>query len=268
MPEDKWSRWLEKDRWGDHKQGLQAALDAVRDRILGMAAPQTGETVIDLGSGTGLLGLEAARLVGPEGCVVCLDVSGPALRTAAAQATIGCERFAVAEALALPLRAACADAVVMRSVLIYVPDRQAAAAEMARVLRPGGRVAFYEPINRRMLLGVDLPDFGDVTQAYLLGRESNPLCNFEEHDLVSAFEGARFIVQLSMDESRWPARGAEWAHGFRYGAPPGYNAYDTAIAGGIDRKRLDAYVTAGERQLGDAWTVMTCPAAYLLAIRN
>jgi hypothetical protein len=71
-----------------------------------------------------------------------------------------------------------------------------------------------------------------------------------------------------MDESRWPARGAEWAHGFRHGAPPGYNAYDTALAGGAAQKRLDEFLVAGERQLGDAWTVMTCPAAYLLDIRN
>ncbi|MDP9180508.1 MAG: methyltransferase domain-containing protein [Chloroflexota bacterium] len=268
MTEDKWSRWLKDERWGGRQQALQAALNSVRDRIMGMAAPQAGETVVDLGSGTGLLGLEAARLVGPEGRVVCLDVSEPALRTAAAQVTIGCERFAVAEALALPLRAACADAVVMRSVLIYVPDRQAAAAEMARVLRSGGRVAFFEPINRRMPLGVDLPDFVDVTQAYLLGRESNPLCNFEEHDLVAAFEGAGFTVQLSMDESRWPTRGAEWSHVFRYGAPAGYNAYDTALAGGATEERLDEFLVAGERQLGDAWIVMTCPAAYLLAIRT
>lgn len=71
-----------------------------------------------------------------------------------------------------------------------------------------------------------------------------------------------------MDESRWPVRGQEWAHGFRYGAPAGYNGYDTALAGGAIKERLDEFLVAGERHLGDTWTVMTCPAAYLLAIRN
>src|ERR1700674_4887762 len=251
MAEDKWSRWLKDDRWGDHKQSLQAALHAVRDRILGLAALQTGETVVDLGSGTGLLGLEAARLVGKGGIVVFLDVSAPALRVASPNATEGCEAFAVADAVALPLRNGIADVIVMRSVLIYVQDRRAAAREMARVLRPRGRVAFFEPINARMPEVVDLAEFRDVREAYLAGSKSNPLCNFEEGDLVEAFEQAGFGVELSMDESRWPARGAEWAHAFRHGAPPGYSAYDTALSGGASQDRLDEFLMAGERQLGD-----------------
>lgn len=268
MTEDKWSRWLTTERWGEHQEGLQRALNSVRDRILGVAAPQPGETVIDVGSGTGLLGLEAARLVGKGGIVVCLDISAPALRVASANATLGCEAFAVADAVALPLRDEFADVVVMRSVLIYVHDRSSAAREMARVLRPRGRVAFFEPINARMPEVVDLAEFRDVREAYLAGSKSNPLCNFEEGDLVEVFQQAGFRVELSMDESRWPVRGAEWAHGFRHGAPPGYNAYDTALAGGATKERLDEFLAAGERQLGDAWTVMTCPAAYLLAMRN
>lgn len=268
MPEDKWSRWLTTERWGDHEKSLLSALNSVRDRILGMAAPQPGDTAIDLGSGTGLLGLEAARLVGQNGRVVFLDISAPALRQAVTNTTVGCEAFAVADAVALPLRHGFADVIVMRSVLIYVHDRSAAAREMARVLRPRGRVAFFEPINARMPEAVDLPEFDDVREAYRTGSKSNPLCNFEEGDLVEAFEQADFSVELSMDERRWPVRGQEWAHGFRRGAPAGYNGYDTALAGGATKERLDEFLVAGERHLGDAWTVMTCPAAYLLAIRN
>lgn len=268
MAVDKWSRWLNEDRWGDHRQSLQGALNSVRDRVLSMATPQHGETVIDLGCGTGLLGLAAARLVGSSGRVIFLDISAPALHTATSNATVGCESFAVADALALPLRDTSADVIVMRSVLIYVHDRRAAAGEMARVLRPRGRVAFFEPINARMPVVVDLPEFRDIRDAYIAGSKSNPLCNFEEGDLVEAFERAGFSVELSMDESRWPARGAEWAHGFRFGAPAGYNGYDKALAGGATRERVDEFLVAGERHLGDEWTVMTCPAAYLLAIRN
>ena len=268
MTEDKWSHWLTNDRWGDQRQAMLAALNLVRDRVLGMAAPKPGETVVDLGSGTGLLGLAAAAVVGTQGRVVCVDVSTPALRVAAANATVGCETFLVGDATTLPLRDGFADAVVMRSVLIYVLNRSAAASEMARVLRPGGRVGLFEPINRKMSDIVDLPEFKDVAAAYLAGRESNPLCNFDERDLVSAFEGAGFRVDLSMDESRWPVRGKEWAHTYRFGAPPGYNGYDTALAGGIGHQRLDEFVSAGERYLGETWITMSCPAAYLLAVRN
>lgn len=137
MTSDKWSRWLNEERWGDHRDLLQAGLNVVRDRILALAHIQPGDRVLDLGAGTGLLGLEAARRVGPEGRVVLADVSGDSLNTAAAKASVACERFAVADALHLPFIPGWADVAVMRSVLIYIRNRLTAAQEIRRVLRPG-----------------------------------------------------------------------------------------------------------------------------------
>jgi len=268
MRQDKWSRWLNEERWPDHKGPLEAALNAVRDRILDLADLKRGERIVDIGAGTGLLGLEAARRVGAEGHVVFVDVSHDSLSSAKEQASSGCEHFAVGDALHCPLVDGWADAVVMRSVLIYILDRLAAAREIARVLRPGGRFAAYEPINRRMEQIVDTTGFEDVHDASLATMDTNTLTNFDENDLVRAFREAGFAsVEIEIGESRFPVRGKEWAHGFRYGAPAGYNGYDTLLASGISPERADEFVDHGERQLGDRWRAWSCPCVYLSAVR-
>jgi hypothetical protein len=156
----------------------------------------------------------------------------------------------------------------MRSVLIYVQERFAAARESARVLRPGGRLVEFEPINRRMPSIVELPGFEDVEAARERSLDRNPLTNFDEVDLRDAFLAAGFSsVELQMTETRWPANGKVWAHTMRHGAPRGYCGYDTLIRAGLSPDRVDEFLAAGERHLGDVWRMQTCPAVYLIAVR-
>ena len=268
MAEDTWSRWLKQERWGDHRAQLEAALTAVRDRVLGLADVQPGERVLDLGSGTGLLGLRASELVGDRGLIVFIDISRASVIEAMGEDSIGNTVFIEGSAVPCPLAAGSMDAVVLRSVLIYLKDRRAAAQEIARVLRRGGRVSLHEPINRRMEQIVDFAGFEDIAEAYARGKDMNTLCDFDEHDLVSAFEDAGFAVELQMDETRWPVRGREWAHGFRYGAPKGYSGYDMLLVAGISETRADEFLAEGERQIGDQWNVMSCPVAYIRAVNQ
>jgi len=268
LSSDKWSRWLNEERWGDQRDLLETALSAVRDRILGLADLHPGNRVVDLGAGTGLLGLVAAQRVGPGGQVVLVDISHGSLNTAGEQAPAASVHFAVGDALQCPITDGWADAVVMRSVLIYIPDRFASAIEIGRVLRPGGRFAAYEPINRRMEQIVDMTGFEDVEDGYRKAMDLNTLTNFDENDLVDAFRRAGFAsVQIEMDESRFPVRGKEWAHGFRYGAPAGYNGYDMLLSVGVSAERADEFLAHGERQLGDEWRVWSCPCVYIMAVR-
>jgi len=268
MPGDKWSRWLKEERWGDHRDLLEAALNSVRDHILALARVQPNDRVLDLGSGTGLLGLRAAEMVGSTGTVAFLDISADSLKTAVSQASVGCERFLVADVLHCPIRDGWANVAIMRSVLIYITDRLTAAREIARVLPPGGRFVAFEPINRRMEQIIDMTGFEDIEAATAAAMDSNPLTNFDEDDLVEAFELAGFdSAEIEMSESRFPVRGREWAHGFKHGAPAGYSAYDMLLSAGISAERADEFVVAGERQIGDEWRVWGCPAVYLKALR-
>ena len=78
---DRWSRWLRERRdAGDEERRafILAQLAPVRDRVLGGAEPLAGATLLDVGTGDGLIGLGALERVGPGGTVIFSDVS-PAL---------------------------------------------------------------------------------------------------------------------------------------------------------------------------------------------
>lgn len=116
---------------------------AQREATLDVLDPQPGERVLDVGSGPGLLAASIAERVGPEGAVSGIDLSESMLAVAsAAEAAPGAApmTFALGDATALEFADASFHAVVSTQVYEYVPDVDAALAEVHRVLKPGGRV--------------------------------------------------------------------------------------------------------------------------------
>ena len=127
------------DRWADP---LAEAAERVNAPLLALADLQPGQTVLDLASGAGEPALTSAARVGPSGLVLATDLVAPMLagaRRRAASQGLGTLRFLLADMQALPLAAGSVDRVTCRFGLMFVPDAVAATAEMARVLRPGGR---------------------------------------------------------------------------------------------------------------------------------
>jgi arsenite methyltransferase len=108
---------------------------------LGVLRP--GERVVDMGSGAGFDSLIAARMVGPEGQVIGVDMT-PAMLAKARQgaATAGLDHVEFREgyAEALPVPDGWADVVISNGALNLVPDKTAALKEMARALKPSGRL--------------------------------------------------------------------------------------------------------------------------------
>jgi ubiquinone/menaquinone biosynthesis C-methylase UbiE len=102
-----------------------------------------GERVVDVGCGAGFDSLIAAPMVGAEGSVVGVDMTPAMLakaRQSAAEAGSANVAFREGYAEALPVPDGWADVVISNGALNLVPDKAAALAEMARVLKPGGRV--------------------------------------------------------------------------------------------------------------------------------
>ena len=108
---------------------------------LGALSP--GEQVVDVGCGAGIDSLIASRMVGPGGHVIGIDMTPGMLdraRRAAEEAGARNVEFLQGYMETLPIPDTWADVVISNGVLNLTPDKVKALGEMARVLKPGGRL--------------------------------------------------------------------------------------------------------------------------------
>jgi SAM-dependent methyltransferase len=101
------------------------------------------ERVVDVGCGAGLDTLIAARMVGPDGRVIGVDMTPDMLERARAAAKLaGLSNVELRQGYLeqLPVPDEWADVVISNGVMNLAPDKEAAFAELARVVRPGGRL--------------------------------------------------------------------------------------------------------------------------------
>ncbi|KAG5287359.1 methyltransferase [Histoplasma capsulatum G186AR] len=125
---------------------------------LALAQLKEGETVIDFGSGAGIDAFLAAKNVGPNGKVYGVDMNKDMLaransnkeKTGAAAANVA---FVESKITAVDLPGAVADCIISNCVVNLVPEaeKQLAFNEMARLLKPGGRVALSDILVRKEL---------------------------------------------------------------------------------------------------------------------
>jgi arsenite methyltransferase len=108
-----------------------------------LGALHPGDKVVDIGSGAGSDSLIAARMVSPDGQVVGIDMTPTMIekaKRAAQEAGISNVEFRQGYAEALPIEDGWADVVISNGVLNLIPDKPTALQEMARILKPGGRL--------------------------------------------------------------------------------------------------------------------------------
>jgi ubiquinone/menaquinone biosynthesis C-methylase UbiE len=129
---------------------------ALREKLLRLARIRLGETVLDVGCGTGTLAIAAARQVGSAGRVFGIDASRKMLERARRKAKKARQQvdFREAPAQHLPFEDGCFDLVTSTVMLHHLPAKARAEAisEIARVLKPGGRVFvadFATPSSRQ-----------------------------------------------------------------------------------------------------------------------
>jgi arsenite methyltransferase len=264
---DRWAQWLLTRRDGD-SEALRArdriSLAAFRDGVLARADLRPGDVVLDVGCGTGLIGLAALDQLGPSGQVIFSDISDDLLdecrRTAGDDPRATFVRAAADDLTAI--EDASVDVVTMRSVLIYSDRKEAAFHEFFRVLRPGGRLSIFEPINRFLVdhgphRPFGLPDspIDDLLRKISLvyfdagsASASQTMVDFDERDLLAWADSAGFAsVELDYRaELRAPADPIVDWEGLKRTAPnPLAPTYGDAIAGVLtaeEQQRLDAHM--------------------------
>jgi arsenite methyltransferase len=222
---DPWARWVLRP------ENELEPMHPTRDRVLANAGVVSGDVVLDVGTGSGLIAFGALPLVAEEGRVIFSDVSEVLVehcRREAAELGVSsrCE-FLVASAENLAdVPDETVDVVTTRSVLIYVKDKKRAFREFFRVLRPGGRLSVFEPINSfdypwppARFLGYDVAPIADLVAKVMavydrLQPPDDPMLDFDERDLLrhaeeTGFVEVRLTLEVTIDSRPWTG-GSTW----------------------------------------------------------
>ena len=141
-----------RDEWFDGVAESAIESFAGTGNPFAMGELVAGEKVVDIGSGGGIDSLVAARMIGPDGEVVGIDMTPAMLekaRAAAAESGVRNVEFREAFMEEIPVADGWADVVISNGVLNLTPDKPKVMGEMFRVLRPGGRLQLADILVTR-----------------------------------------------------------------------------------------------------------------------
>ncbi len=287
---DRWSRWLlERRDAGDERQrsAILDTLAPVRERVLAHAEPLEGATLLDVGTGDGLIGLEALHRVGPHGTVIFSDISDALLgrvhAAVSARGLLGRAQFVSTPAEDLgEIPGESVDVVTTRSVLIYVSEKARALEAMWRVLRPGGRISLFEPINRltfpepadrfwgyEVSAVRDLADKVKASYGGLSEPASAAMMDFDDRDLVALAEAAgfgRIHLELHLDVEAGASARAISIEALLDSAPnPLAPTARESIAAALTQDEQERFVAHLARAIDEGDRLRRSAVAYLVA---
>ena len=151
-----------------------------------------GGVVLDAGCGTARAAVALREAVGPGGLVLGADATPEMLAAAARAGRQSLASLLLTDTARLPLPGGVVDAVFAAGLIPHVPDPLAALTELARVTRPGGRLALFHPISRAAL-------------AARHGKVPGPDDVMDPANIRPALDAAGWSVDSIEDDSRYLA---------------------------------------------------------------
>ncbi|HEU5055105.1 MAG TPA: class I SAM-dependent methyltransferase, partial [Kofleriaceae bacterium] len=256
--------------WAEHADYVDARATGITRTLLDRAAPAPGERVLDLACGPGGIGLEAAPLVGPAGEVVLSDASVEMTEVAAARARargLDNVRTLVLDLARIDEPDASYDVVLCREGFMFAPDYARAAAQVRRILRPGGRFALsvWGPRERNPWLAIVLDAVSAEIGAPVPPPNACGPFSLADADGLSRILTAAGLADVRVTELAVPARAAsfdEWWQRTAALTGPLSNLFATLPATSLTsiRSRAQAATTAYDTPNG-----LTLPGLTLLA---
>ncbi len=265
---ENWTQWLKQNRFaGQTPEMIEQTikwLEAVRDVILVYAEIQPHETILDIGTGTGLLAFKALELQNCKGNVIFSDKFQDCL--------LDCQRIldqscinegyqmllCPCEHIALP--DSTVHKALMRSVLVHIVNKQPAINEIYRVLKPGGKFCAFEPIissNTRyweILDPVYIDKYEDFKKAEneMMENPLDSLCNFDQNTLKMNLEIAGFSnsdVKLQEVKSNYVVQEGMVAQWFNNPPSPGQPTTKERYMKYFDEGAVDKFISDAQKYL-------------------
>jgi ubiquinone/menaquinone biosynthesis C-methylase UbiE len=283
-----WIQWLLNRRFGGDPELMKKAfgfLYPVRDKVLNHIDLANDQILLDVGCGDGLITFGALEKF--ETCrVVFSDISDDLLnhvQVLAQEMNLGdrCQ-FVRASADDLSMFSnESVDAVTTRSVLIYVPAKQRAFNEFQRVLKPGGQLSIFEPINRfaypessDRFDGYDITPVMEIAEKLkavyerIQPTDDDPMTDFNERDLVIHAEKAGFTeIHLELQIKVKPPENADWTAMMRVAGNPKIPTLEEAMQQVLSPLEAETFVNHLRPLVESKKGVHRSAVAYLWAVK-
>ena len=286
--QDKWAQWLLHKRHGGDNEMQKTQLTflgQVRDKVLQNAKIVEGNTVLDVGTGDGLIAFGALDRVGKQDRVIFSDISQDLLNHCRSLAEdLGlidrCQFLKASADNLAGCNDATVDVVTTRSVLIYMEAKQSAFKEFHRVLKPGGRLSIFEPINR---FGYDpansFPGFNvapiigiveKISTVYSrLQPATDPMLDFDERDLFNIAEKAGFgEIHLELHADMAPIPAGKLETMLRMSGNPRIPSLEEAMKQALTDEEIEMFTNHLRPQVETGQGTRKSAIAYLWALKR